>query len=162
MRVGKAVTPPMPLLSPTTAGGLPAAAAVAAAAATAKITSHVRSSASSISGVLQKISCSSASRCFCIDAVCLLALGSHRSINAGSAGWTGAPLPAARTSSGCHGRPGPRRNHRYTSSIPPTRSSFLLKCAGIVISTLTAGSSLQNHRVVKRRVSHHISQSPEY
>uniref|UniRef100_A0A3B3H860 RRM domain-containing protein n=1 Tax=Oryzias latipes TaxID=8090 RepID=A0A3B3H860_ORYLA len=50
LRVGKAVTPPMPLLSPTTAGGLPAAAAVAAAAATAKITSHVRSSASSISG----------------------------------------------------------------------------------------------------------------
>uniref|UniRef100_A0A8C7YTZ8 Poly(U) binding splicing factor 60 n=1 Tax=Oryzias sinensis TaxID=183150 RepID=A0A8C7YTZ8_9TELE len=44
LRVGKAVTPPMPLLSPTTAGGLPAAAAVAAAAATAKITAHVRSS----------------------------------------------------------------------------------------------------------------------
>uniref|UniRef100_A0A8C7YU67 Poly(U) binding splicing factor 60 n=1 Tax=Oryzias sinensis TaxID=183150 RepID=A0A8C7YU67_9TELE len=40
LRVGKAVTPPMPLLSPTTAGGLPAAAAVAAAAATAKITAH--------------------------------------------------------------------------------------------------------------------------
>ncbi|XP_019964650.2 poly(U)-binding-splicing factor PUF60a isoform X2 [Paralichthys olivaceus] len=37
LRVGKAVTPPMPLLTPTTPGGLPAAAAVAAAAATAKI-----------------------------------------------------------------------------------------------------------------------------
>uniref|UniRef100_A0A9J7XEP4 Poly-U binding splicing factor a n=2 Tax=Cyprinus carpio TaxID=7962 RepID=A0A9J7XEP4_CYPCA len=49
LRVGKAVTPPMPLLTPTTPGGLPPAAAVAAAAATAKITaqmsnrnSHVR------------------------------------------------------------------------------------------------------------------------
>lgn len=41
LRVGKAVTPPMPLLTPTTPGGLPAAAAVAAAAATAKITAQV-------------------------------------------------------------------------------------------------------------------------
>lgn len=41
LRVGKAVTPPMPLLTPTTAGGLPAAAAVAAAAASAKITAQV-------------------------------------------------------------------------------------------------------------------------
>uniref|UniRef100_A0A3P9MXN4 AFG3-like AAA ATPase 2 n=1 Tax=Poecilia reticulata TaxID=8081 RepID=A0A3P9MXN4_POERE len=40
LRVGKAVTPPMPLLTPTTAGGLPAAAAVAAAAASAKITAQ--------------------------------------------------------------------------------------------------------------------------
>uniref|UniRef100_A0A7N8YMX4 Poly-U binding splicing factor a n=1 Tax=Mastacembelus armatus TaxID=205130 RepID=A0A7N8YMX4_9TELE len=40
LRVGKAVTPPMPLLTPTTPGGLPAAAAVAAAAATAKITAQ--------------------------------------------------------------------------------------------------------------------------
>lgn len=46
LRVGKAVTPPMPLLTPTTPG-LPAAAAVAAAAASAKITAQViRSSAS--------------------------------------------------------------------------------------------------------------------
>lgn len=47
LRVGKAVTPPMPLLTPTTPGGLPPAAAVAAAAATAKITAQVsiRSSA---------------------------------------------------------------------------------------------------------------------
>ncbi|XP_010780980.1 poly(U)-binding-splicing factor PUF60-B isoform X1 [Notothenia coriiceps] len=40
LRVGKAVTPPMPLLTPTTPGGLPPAAAVAAAAATAKITAQ--------------------------------------------------------------------------------------------------------------------------
>lgn len=41
LRVGKAVTPPMPLLTPTTPGGLPAAAAVAAAAASAKLTAQV-------------------------------------------------------------------------------------------------------------------------
>ncbi|KAK7159340.1 hypothetical protein R3I94_005618 [Phoxinus phoxinus] len=41
LRVGKAVTPPMPLLTPTTPGGLPPAAAVAAAAATAKITAQM-------------------------------------------------------------------------------------------------------------------------
>ncbi|KAJ8011387.1 hypothetical protein DPEC_G00057660 [Dallia pectoralis] len=40
LRVGKAVTPPMPLLTPTAPGGLPPAAAVAAAAATAKITAQ--------------------------------------------------------------------------------------------------------------------------
>ncbi|XP_073347217.1 poly(U)-binding-splicing factor PUF60a [Pagrus major] len=40
LRVGKAVTPPVPLLTPTAPGGLPAAAAVAAAAATAKITAQ--------------------------------------------------------------------------------------------------------------------------
>ncbi|XP_045908050.1 poly(U)-binding-splicing factor PUF60a [Micropterus dolomieu] len=40
LRVGKAVTPPVPLLTPPTPGGLPAAAAVAAAAATAKITAQ--------------------------------------------------------------------------------------------------------------------------
>lgn len=41
LRVGKAVTPPMPLLNPTAGpGGLPPAAAVAAAAATAKITAQ--------------------------------------------------------------------------------------------------------------------------
>lgn len=43
LRVGKAVTPPMPLLTPATPGGLPPAAAVAAAAATAKITAQVGS-----------------------------------------------------------------------------------------------------------------------
>lgn len=42
LRVGKAVTPPIPLLAPTIPGGLPPAAAVAAAAATAKITAQVR------------------------------------------------------------------------------------------------------------------------
>ncbi|XP_066537598.1 poly(U)-binding-splicing factor PUF60a isoform X1 [Hoplias malabaricus] len=41
LRVGKAVTPPIPLLSPATPGGLPPAAAVAAAAATAKITAQM-------------------------------------------------------------------------------------------------------------------------
>lgn len=40
LRVGKAVTPPVPLLTPTIPGGLPPAAAVAAAAATAKITAQ--------------------------------------------------------------------------------------------------------------------------
>lgn len=44
LRVGKAVTPPMLLLTPATPGGLPPAAAVAAAAATAKITAQVRAS----------------------------------------------------------------------------------------------------------------------
>lgn len=48
LRVGKAVTPPMPLLTPTTPGGLPPAAAVAAAAATAKITAQVRYSSGEI------------------------------------------------------------------------------------------------------------------
>lgn len=41
LRVGKAVTPPMPLMTHTNPGGLPPAAAVAAAAATAKITAQV-------------------------------------------------------------------------------------------------------------------------
>uniref|UniRef100_H2TC25 Poly(U) binding splicing factor 60 n=1 Tax=Takifugu rubripes TaxID=31033 RepID=H2TC25_TAKRU len=40
LRVGKAVTPPVPLLTPAAPGGLPAAAAVAAAAASAKITAQ--------------------------------------------------------------------------------------------------------------------------
>ncbi|XP_070700929.1 poly(U)-binding-splicing factor PUF60a [Pempheris klunzingeri] len=40
LRVGKAVTPPVPLLTPMAPGGLPTAAAVAAAAATAKITAQ--------------------------------------------------------------------------------------------------------------------------
>ncbi|XP_076023811.1 poly(U)-binding-splicing factor PUF60a isoform X1 [Genypterus blacodes] len=40
LRVGKAVTPPMPLLTPAAPGGLPAAAAVAAAVATARITAQ--------------------------------------------------------------------------------------------------------------------------
>lgn len=43
LRVGKAVTPPVALLTPTAPGGLPAAAAVAAAAASAKITAQVSS-----------------------------------------------------------------------------------------------------------------------
>lgn len=42
LRVGKAVTPPVALLTPTAPGGLPAAAAVAAAAASAKISAQVR------------------------------------------------------------------------------------------------------------------------
>lgn len=41
LRVGKAVTPPIPMMAPTAPGGLPPAAAVAAAAATAKITAQV-------------------------------------------------------------------------------------------------------------------------
>ncbi|XP_034159865.1 poly(U)-binding-splicing factor PUF60a isoform X1 [Pangasianodon hypophthalmus] len=41
LRVGKAVTPPIPMLTPTAPGGLPPAAAVAAAAATAKITAQM-------------------------------------------------------------------------------------------------------------------------
>uniref|UniRef100_A0A1A8IKD6 Poly-U binding splicing factor a n=1 Tax=Nothobranchius kuhntae TaxID=321403 RepID=A0A1A8IKD6_NOTKU len=40
LRVGKAVTPPVPLLTPMAPGGLPSAAAVAAAAASAKITAQ--------------------------------------------------------------------------------------------------------------------------
>ncbi|CAF90271.1 unnamed protein product, partial [Tetraodon nigroviridis] len=40
LRVGKAVTPPVALLTPAAPGGLPAAAAVAAAAASAKITAQ--------------------------------------------------------------------------------------------------------------------------
>jgi len=41
LRVGKAVTPPMPLMTNQQPGGLPPAAAVAAAAATAKITAQM-------------------------------------------------------------------------------------------------------------------------
>uniref|UniRef100_A0A4W3GP82 Poly-U binding splicing factor a n=1 Tax=Callorhinchus milii TaxID=7868 RepID=A0A4W3GP82_CALMI len=49
LRVGKAVTPPMPLMTPAAPGGLPPAAAVAAAAATAKITAQVISLALGLS-----------------------------------------------------------------------------------------------------------------
>ncbi|XP_051572662.1 poly(U)-binding-splicing factor PUF60-B-like isoform X3 [Myxocyprinus asiaticus] len=52
LRVGKAVTPPMPLLMPTTPGGLPAAAAVAAAAATAKITAQEAVAGATVLGSL--------------------------------------------------------------------------------------------------------------
>ncbi|KAJ8336920.1 hypothetical protein SKAU_G00381400 [Synaphobranchus kaupii] len=52
LRVGKAVTPPMPLLTPTTPGGLPPAAAVAAAAATAKITAQDAVAGASVLGAL--------------------------------------------------------------------------------------------------------------
>ncbi|XP_016336543.1 poly(U)-binding-splicing factor PUF60-B isoform X1 [Sinocyclocheilus anshuiensis] len=52
LRVGKAVTPPMPLLTPTTPGGLPAAAAVAAAAATAKITAQEAVAGATVLGSL--------------------------------------------------------------------------------------------------------------
>ncbi|XP_051990772.1 poly(U)-binding-splicing factor PUF60a isoform X3 [Xyrauchen texanus] len=52
LRVGKAVTPPMPLLTPTTPGGLPPAAAVAAAAATAKITAQEAVAGASILGAM--------------------------------------------------------------------------------------------------------------
>ncbi|XP_035269229.1 poly(U)-binding-splicing factor PUF60 isoform X3 [Anguilla rostrata] len=52
LRVGKAVTPPMPLLTPTTPGGLPPAAAVAAAAATAKITAQEAVAGASVLGAL--------------------------------------------------------------------------------------------------------------
>ncbi|KAM8882130.1 poly(U)-binding-splicing factor PUF60-like isoform 3-T3 [Synchiropus picturatus] len=52
LRVGKAVTPPIPLLTPTTPGGLPPAAAVAAAAATAKITAQEAITGASVLGAL--------------------------------------------------------------------------------------------------------------
>ncbi|KAI4900329.1 hypothetical protein NFI96_028616 [Prochilodus magdalenae] len=52
LRVGKAVTPPIPLLTPTTPGGLPPAAAVAAAAATAKITAQEAVAGASILGAM--------------------------------------------------------------------------------------------------------------
>nr|XP_021336365.1 poly(U)-binding-splicing factor PUF60 isoform X6 [Danio rerio] len=52
LRVGKAVTPPMPLLTPATPGGLPPAAAVAAAAATAKITAQEAVAGASILGAM--------------------------------------------------------------------------------------------------------------
>ncbi|XP_062850033.1 poly(U)-binding-splicing factor PUF60-B [Trichomycterus rosablanca] len=52
LRVGKAVTPPMPLLAPMTPGGLPPAAAVAAAAATAKITAQEAVAGASVLGSL--------------------------------------------------------------------------------------------------------------
>uniref|UniRef100_A0AAY4AKX1 Poly(U)-binding-splicing factor PUF60 n=1 Tax=Denticeps clupeoides TaxID=299321 RepID=A0AAY4AKX1_9TELE len=52
LRVGKAVTPPMPLLTPTTPGGLPPAAAVAAAAATAKITAQEAVAGAQILGAM--------------------------------------------------------------------------------------------------------------
>ncbi|XP_051984962.1 poly(U)-binding-splicing factor PUF60-like isoform X4 [Xyrauchen texanus] len=52
LRVGKAVTPPMPLLTPATPGGLPPAAAVAAAAATARITAQEAVAGASILGAM--------------------------------------------------------------------------------------------------------------
>nr|KAF6405529.1 poly(U) binding splicing factor 60 [Rousettus aegyptiacus] len=52
LRVGKAVTPPMPLLTPATPGGLPPAAAVAAAAATAKITAQEAVAGAAVLGTL--------------------------------------------------------------------------------------------------------------
>ncbi|KAM9552285.1 poly(U)-binding-splicing factor PUF60-like isoform 3-T4 [Salvelinus alpinus] len=52
LRVGKAVTPPMPMLTPTQPGGLPPAAAVAAAAATAKITAQEAVTGASILGAM--------------------------------------------------------------------------------------------------------------
>uniref|UniRef100_A0A3Q3M7F6 Poly-U binding splicing factor b n=1 Tax=Labrus bergylta TaxID=56723 RepID=A0A3Q3M7F6_9LABR len=52
LRVGKAVTPPMPLMTPATPGGLPTAAAVAAAAATAKITAQEAVAGASVLGAL--------------------------------------------------------------------------------------------------------------
>uniref|UniRef100_A0A672M878 Poly(U)-binding-splicing factor PUF60-like n=1 Tax=Sinocyclocheilus grahami TaxID=75366 RepID=A0A672M878_SINGR len=52
LRVGKAVTPAMPLLTPVTPGGLPPAAAVAAAAATAKITAQEAVAGASILGAM--------------------------------------------------------------------------------------------------------------
>uniref|UniRef100_W5MVH4 Poly-U binding splicing factor b n=2 Tax=Lepisosteus oculatus TaxID=7918 RepID=W5MVH4_LEPOC len=52
LRVGKAVTPPMPLLTPATPGGLPPAAAVAAAAATAKITAQEAVAGATVLGAL--------------------------------------------------------------------------------------------------------------
>ncbi|XP_062386410.1 poly(U)-binding-splicing factor PUF60a isoform X3 [Sardina pilchardus] len=52
LRVGKAVTPPMPLLTNTTPGGLPPAAAVAAAAATAKITAQEAVAGAQILGAM--------------------------------------------------------------------------------------------------------------
>ncbi|KAM5170163.1 poly(U)-binding-splicing factor PUF60 isoform 1-T1 [Mantella aurantiaca] len=52
LRVGKAVTPLMPLLTPATPGGLPPAAAVAAAAATAKITAQEAVAGAAVLGTL--------------------------------------------------------------------------------------------------------------
>ncbi|KAM5194586.1 poly(U)-binding-splicing factor PUF60-like isoform 2-T2 [Mantella aurantiaca] len=52
LRVGKAVTPPMPLLTPATPGGLPPAAAVAAAAATARITAQEAVAGAAVLGKL--------------------------------------------------------------------------------------------------------------
>ncbi|XP_016380430.1 poly(U)-binding-splicing factor PUF60-like isoform X4 [Sinocyclocheilus rhinocerous] len=52
LRVGKAVTPLMPLLTSATPGGLPPAAAVAAAAATAKITAQEAVAGVSILGAM--------------------------------------------------------------------------------------------------------------
>ncbi|KAM5156587.1 poly(U)-binding-splicing factor PUF60-like isoform 2-T2 [Mantella aurantiaca] len=53
LRVGKAVTPPMSLLTPALPGGLPAAAAVAAAAATARITAQEAVAGTAVLGALR-------------------------------------------------------------------------------------------------------------
>uniref|UniRef100_A0A8C5GBQ9 Poly(U)-binding-splicing factor PUF60-like n=1 Tax=Gouania willdenowi TaxID=441366 RepID=A0A8C5GBQ9_GOUWI len=52
LRVGKAVTPPIPMLTPTPSGGLPAAAAVAAAAAAAKLSAQVDVVGATVLGAL--------------------------------------------------------------------------------------------------------------
>lgn len=124
LRVGKAVTPPMPLLTPATPGGLPPAAAVAAAAATAKITAQVRTGAVAWvdsewvdrpidpSGVeIARLE---------TDCGCLLVAGSSGwSSSAGYFSYTRTSVPSAdpgpalrRSTPGCHGCPGPWSHHR--------------------------------------------------
>ncbi|CAB1340634.1 unnamed protein product [Coregonus sp. 'balchen'] len=91
LRVGKAVTPPMPMLTPTQPGGLPPAAAVAAAAATAKITAQARG---------------------CDRGVHLGGDGRGKPDEPnGFYGTNGHP-------SGSHGCPGPRNDHRLRPTLP--------------------------------------------
>lgn len=130
LRVGKAVTPPMPLLTPATPGGLPPAAAVAAAAATAKITAQVRI------GAIVWFSSGHWDHWSCGDwpfdglewrhpdpelsMVAFLVAGSSgwsSSTGYPSHSWTGVPCtdsgPAPGGSTpGRHGCPGPRSHHR--------------------------------------------------
>lgn len=127
LRVGKAVTPPMPLLTPATPGGLPPAAAVAAAAATAKITAQVRAGAvmSVDSGWIDPRSLRElAFRWFGweqrTDSACLLVAGSSGwSSSAGYFSHTRTSVPSTDTgpalrspTPGCYGCPGPWSHHR--------------------------------------------------
>lgn len=105
LRVGKAVTPPMPLLTPTTTGGLPTAAAMAAAVATAKITAQVHT--------LKKRNVKCDGAAVPLTPLVLLHSGGGGSIGARSSGRPGASFSAAwRPPSGCHGPPGSRCHHR--------------------------------------------------
>lgn len=114
LRVGKAVTPPIPLLTPAPPpGGLPAAAAMAAATASAKITAQVHKQrwsqrSESVQNVLMTFD--SFKQELSTDMCMFSAPGRSWSLHAGSSDCSSPP--GSWTASGCHGCPGSRGYHR--------------------------------------------------